>query len=131
MLPSLWLIAILFTLSNAFDFNSSSMSSIRHRKSFPFIAGVAYSPISIGDDPNWNTRDYFADDAREFWFRDLGLIRRMGANVIRIYGWNNELDHTLFLDTVAAFDMKVIGLVSNFDYSLFCLQKIKVICFGA
>ena len=32
------------------------------------------------------------------WKRDLKLIKHMGANTVRIYGWNNGLDHTEFLD---------------------------------
>ena len=84
------------------------LAGVCAKKTFPFVAGIAYSPIAVGDNPNWQLRDYYVASSQPLWYRDLGAIRQAGANAIRIYGWNNDLDHTLFLDTVHAFDLKVL-----------------------
>ena len=36
------------------------------------------------------------------WLRDLPLIKAMGANIIRTYGWQTSNDHTAFLDAANA-----------------------------
>jgi len=46
--------------------------------------------------------DYFTSDFSFIWLRDLPLIKAMGANVLRVYGWLPENDHSDFLDAVAA-----------------------------
>lgn len=67
----------------------------------PFqIRGVCYNPTPIGD--NGFTRkpngDYFTSGYADLQERDLPLLRAMGANTIRIYGWAPGSDHTAFLD---------------------------------
>ena len=42
--------------------------------------------------------DYFTSDYSFIWLRDLPLIKMMGANVLRTYGWQPDNDHTAFLD---------------------------------
>ena len=42
--------------------------------------------------------DYFTSDYSFIWLRDLPLIKNMGANVLRTYGWQPDNDHTAFLD---------------------------------
>ena len=32
------------------------------------------------------------------WKRDFALIKAMGANTVRLYGWNATHDHKAFLD---------------------------------
>ncbi len=64
------------------------------------IRGVCYQPAPIGDNPSASAPfgDYFTPNYRALWERDLPLIRDLGANVIRIYGWSETADHTAFLD---------------------------------
>ena len=46
--------------------------------------------------------DYFTDEYSFIWQRDLPLMKAMGANIVRIYGWLPENDHSSFLDAVEA-----------------------------
>lgn len=63
------------------------------------IKGVCYNPTPIGENgsraPNG---DYFTSQYSALWDRDLPQLRAMGANVLRIYGWNPTADHSAFLD---------------------------------
>lgn len=72
-----------------------------HLDGEPFqIRGVCYQPAPIGDNPSASAPfgDYFTANYRAITDRDLPLIRDLGANVIRIYGWSDTADHTAFLD---------------------------------
>jgi hypothetical protein len=67
----------------------------------PFtVKGVCYNPTPIGD--NGFVRkphgDYFTAGYAAIQDRDLPKLREMGANTIRIYGWEPTADHTAFLD---------------------------------
>jgi len=67
----------------------------------PFlIKGVGYSPIPIGRDTVGcgDVNDYFTTEHRGIYIRDLPILRAMGTNTIRLWGWCNEQDHTEFLD---------------------------------
>lgn len=67
----------------------------------PFaIKGIGYAPTTIGDDPETTHPygDYFTSDYSALYDRDLPLLRQMGANTIRLWGWNNTADHLGFLD---------------------------------
>ncbi len=67
----------------------------------PFVVkGVNYRPVPIGVDPETTPPygDYFTRQYAPIYQRDLPLLRLMGANTIRLWGWNNTADHTDFLD---------------------------------
>jgi len=67
----------------------------------PFIIkGVGYSPVPIGHDPETTPPygDYFTPEYNSIYDRDLLLLREMGANTIRLWGWNNIANHLDFLD---------------------------------
>lgn len=66
----------------------------------PFLVqGICYSPIPINESVYFAPYgDYFTPDYSFIWLRDLPLIRAMGANVVRTYGWQPDNDHTAFLD---------------------------------
>jgi hypothetical protein len=71
----------------------------------PFlIKGVGYAPTPIGDDPETSPPygDYFTSNCGAIYSRDLPLLREMGANTIRLWGWRYDADHGDFLD--AAFN---------------------------
>lgn len=64
-----------------------------------FARGVCDAPNPIGkrgDLPPYG--DYFTRDHREIYERDLPLMRRMGVNCVRTYGWTPGADHLDFLD---------------------------------
>jgi hypothetical protein len=67
----------------------------------PFtIKGVGYSPVPIGEDPEIGLPhgDYFTSNYSSIFNRDLPLLRQLGANTIRLWGWNNTANHLDFLD---------------------------------
>jgi len=62
--------------------------------------GVCYQPTPIGGNPSqavpWG--DYYTLDYRGIYERDLPNLRRMGANVVRVYSWDPGANHTDFLN---------------------------------
>ena len=67
----------------------------------PFlIRGVGYSPVPIGIDPETTPPygDYFTVEYNPVYAQDVELLRHMGANTLRLWGWNNSADHNQFLD---------------------------------
>jgi len=76
----------------------------------PFLVkGICYSPVPIGENTAFPPYgDYFTPEFAYIWRRDLRLIKAMGANTLRIYGWNNTVDHSLFLDEVKAYGLKAL-----------------------
>jgi hypothetical protein len=64
--------------------------------------GICYSPVPINQSVYFSPYgDYFTSDFSFIWLRDLPLIKAMGANVLRVYGWLPENDHSDFLDAVS------------------------------
>ncbi len=67
----------------------------------PFtIKGAGYAPTPIGTDPETTSPygDYFTSSYASIYDRDIPLLRKMGANTVRLWGWNNIADHTDFLN---------------------------------
>ena len=67
----------------------------------PFMMrGVGYAPTPIGRDPETLNpgEDFFSAGYAATYTRDLELLRDMGANTVRLWGWAPEADHTAFLD---------------------------------
>ncbi len=63
----------------------------------PFIVrGVGYSPVPICGDPSY--ADYLDSAHHQIYERDLPLLRQMGANTVRLWGWKNSASHVDFLD---------------------------------
>ena len=67
------------------------------------LRGICYSPVPVNQSVYFAPYgDYFTSDYSFIWLRDLPLIKAMGANVLRVYGWLSENDHSDFLDAVSA-----------------------------
>jgi Glycosyl hydrolases family 2, TIM barrel domain len=67
----------------------------------PFtVRGVGYAPTPIGGDPETASPngDYFTSGYSALYNRDLPLLRQMGANTVRLWGWKYDADHSDFLD---------------------------------
>lgn len=64
------------------------------------VRGVCYQPTPIGENPSqaypWG--DYCGPAYRSIYERDLPNLRRMGANVVRVYSWDHAASHTDFLN---------------------------------
>jgi hypothetical protein len=71
----------------------------------PFtVKAVGYAPTPVGIDPTVTEPygDYFTSEYASFWKRDLPLIRALGANTVKLWGWNNINNHKDFLDALLA-----------------------------
>ena len=77
----------------------------------PFeVRGICYSPTPINASVHFAPYgDYFTADFSFIWLRDLRLIKAMGANMLRVYGWLPENDHSDFLDAVEAHGLKLMA----------------------
>ena len=77
----------------------------------PFlIRGMCYSPVPINESVYFAPYgDYFTPDYSFIWLRDLPLIKSMGVNVVRTYGWQPANDHTAFLDAATNNDLYVMA----------------------
>lgn len=54
--------------------------------------------------------DYYTGSAVDIavWQRDIEILKNMGCNTIRLYGWNNSLNHTQFLDALLQNGIRVV-----------------------
>jgi len=84
------------------------------------IKGVSYGPSPKRTPGSMNMDDFFCDEAKKQWGSrgrgDLEIIKSMGANTIRLYGNNVDLDHEDFLNTAHAIGLKVIPGMSDWPY---------------
>ncbi|HLP09440.1 MAG TPA: hypothetical protein VK178_14855 [Opitutaceae bacterium] len=64
------------------------------------VQGVCYHPVPIGTTatttPAWG--DYCTGTFADLHARDLPLLRALGANTVRVYGWDPDVAHAEFLD---------------------------------
>ncbi|NEQ68678.1 MAG: hypothetical protein F6K21_24890, partial [Symploca sp. SIO2D2] len=69
----------------------------------------------IGEDPSQNPPygDYFAEKYRPLYERDIPKMREMGINLVRIYSWNSEKDHSDFLDQLYNDGVQPIRILLN------------------
>jgi len=65
-----------------------------------FARGVGYEPVPIGVDVTTTPPygDYFTLNYAHFYQRDLAILRPLGVNVLRLWGWGDGADHSDFLD---------------------------------
>ncbi|MGC9450759.1 MAG: hypothetical protein ACP5I4_04865 [Oceanipulchritudo sp.] len=79
------------------------------------VEGVCYQPAPIGEDPSAGPPygDYYTSGYADLWARDFANIRKMGANVVRIYGWTIGADHTAFLEEACNDGEKSLYLLVN------------------
>lgn len=96
------------------------------------IQGMCYSPVPIRESPSYPPMgDYFTEDYAYIWRRDIPLLKAMGVNTVRIYGWAQRSDHTAFLDELALHGMYAMltYFVPNgvdFDYTDPAVREVVV-----
>ena len=65
------------------------------------VRGVCYQPTGIGENPSasYPYGDYYwmSSDYPARWSRDFANLRKMGVNVVRVYGWDPAQNHSAFL----------------------------------
>ena len=85
----------------------------------PFtVRGVNYSPLESYAKRSTSPPDLFYEAHKALWARDLPLIAKLGANVVRVYNWDPGLhDSDLsFLDACAENGLRVVLGISNYFY---------------
>ena len=80
----------------------------------PFIIkGVGYSPVPIGE----GSKDYYTSNYADIYNRDLPILRKMGANTVRLWYWNNNADHADFLNKAYNDGKDPIYVIASFGIS--------------
>lgn len=64
------------------------------------IRGIDYYPRPNAGDLNHNSLDYFTEEHRHIWERDLPFLQQLGVNAIRIYAINSYANHDAFFCTM-------------------------------
>jgi len=85
------------------------------------LKGISYCPVPVKTVTSLTSDDWMTDVAKPLWSAagrgDLQIMRGMGANAVRLYGNNPELDHETFLDEALRNDLQVIPGMSDFPYT--------------
>jgi hypothetical protein len=95
----------------------------------PFISdmdepalGFSYGPLPVH---HVQEGGFHNDDMSSFYFRgqwsiearnDFGVMKQMGANMVRLYGRDPSMNATEFLDTANMNGLRVLGGVSQYPY---------------
>jgi len=114
------IIMISFALSSGRDAYATDVEVIRGHlfvDRAPFIIkGINYNPIPIGVDPETTPPygNYFTSNYSPIYERDLPLLREMGANTVRVWGYNNGADQTDFLNKTYNNGVKPIYVIMAF-----------------
>jgi len=92
------------------------------------IKGISYDPLpSKTPGVIFPNEDYMSDEMKVFWGqegngkrdvgrRDLWIMKRLGANAVRLYGSDPSRDHTEFLDEAQKQGLDVIAGLSDYPY---------------
>eukprot|EP00440_Ansanella_granifera_P008296 gb/GFBE01008982.1/.p1 GENE.gb/GFBE01008982.1/~~gb/GFBE01008982.1/.p1 ORF type:complete len:797 (+),score=181.71 gb/GFBE01008982.1/:1-2391(+) len=72
------------------------------RKTKRVMKGVSYGPSPLANAGHFSHNDFFCDNAKPMWGDagrgDLNIIKKLGANTVRLYGNDPEAHHDDFLD---------------------------------
>lgn len=94
------------------------------------LAGISYSPVPLkGPGLAVPDDDFMASNTWAFWGsaitaglqrqvgrRDLGIMRALGANAVRLYGNDPNMDHMDFLNEAQSQELDVIAGFSDYPY---------------
>lgn len=85
------------------------------------IKAISYAPVPLKEVQYLPNDDFMAKGTQNLWSsascrRDLSLMKAMGANAVRLYGDDAELDHQAFLDEALNEGLKVIPGLSDYAY---------------
>lgn len=100
------LVSVVFiSLALLLSCSSAAVVMIKGRQLFVdgklfIVQSVGYAPTPVGIDPTATPPygDYFTSNFENIYRRDLPILRSLGANAVRIWGWDINADHTGFLD---------------------------------
>jgi len=105
------LIVVLFFLNASHSFNVDVVGRTIVVDSKVFqVRAIGYSPTPPGADATITPPygDYFTQNYSDIYLKDIPVLKSLGANVLRLWGWNNSANHTHFLDAVHAQGLWVI-----------------------
>merc|ERR1712232_631909 len=84
------------------------------------MKAISYGPSPMTSKGTLPNDDFMCDAARPQWDasgrNDLAMIKALGANAVRLYGNDFEVDHRGFLDTAASLELSVLPGISDFPY---------------
>ena len=61
------------------------------------VKGVAYEPRPNSGNLNRNSVDYFTEEHRHIWERDVQYLQELGVNAIRLYAVDANKNHDAFM----------------------------------
>lgn len=59
--------------------------------------------------------DFYSSRYTHLHNRDLPLLRKMGANAVRIWGWHESVDHSSFLNAAFNGGVEPLYVVATFN----------------
>ena len=66
------------------------------------IRGIDYYPRPTAGDLNQNSHDFYTDEHRRIWERDIPFLERLGVNAIRLYAVDPDKSHDSFMCALEA-----------------------------
>jgi len=84
------------------------------------VQGISYGPMPCKEPCFVSQDDFFSQSAKPMWGTrgrgDLEVIKKLGANTVRLYGNNPENTHWDFLDEAQELNLAVVPGLSDYDF---------------
>lgn len=86
------------------------------------IKGISYGPVPLKKQGHLPDDDFMSESTEALWGsakgrHDLGIMKALGANTVRLYGDDPRLDHLAFLDEALKQGLEVIVGLSDYPYT--------------
>ncbi|CAE7945331.1 TDP1 [Symbiodinium sp. KB8] len=85
------------------------------------LKGISYGPAPLKAAGRLPNDDFMADSAKAQWSTsgrgDLAIMKKLGANAVRLYGNDPREDHKPFLDEAHSQGLQVIPGMSDYPYT--------------
>eukprot|EP00437_Effrenium_voratum_P004966 CAMPEP_0181426298 /NCGR_PEP_ID=MMETSP1110-20121109/15591_1 /TAXON_ID=174948 /ORGANISM="Symbiodinium sp., Strain CCMP421" /LENGTH=693 /DNA_ID=CAMNT_0023549489 /DNA_START=33 /DNA_END=2114 /DNA_ORIENTATION=+ len=85
------------------------------------LKGISYGPSPLKAAGKLPNDDFMSDSAKAQWSTsgrgDLAIMKKLGANAVRLYGNDPQEDHSAFLDEAQKQGLQVIPGMSDYPYT--------------
>jgi len=86
------------------------------------MMGIGYAPVPIKEEgQRFPNDDFMSPSFAALWDMagrgDLNIMKRLGANTVRLYGNDPRFDHKQFLQAADAHGLRVIAGMSNYPFT--------------
>ncbi|CAE7413481.1 TDP1 [Symbiodinium pilosum] len=85
------------------------------------MKGISYGPSPLKAAGRLPNDDFMSDSAKALWSSsgrgDLAIMKKLGANAVRLYGNDPREDHKPFLDEAHGLGLQVIPGMSDYPYT--------------